>query len=90
MSEEELSEKLEIFISARNLNFTNSSSNSFVVVELAEGSKPKRKVLETKVCSHEINPNYPQSLIINFVFESIFFLTHSKTKTDIHYQRVIK
>ena len=79
MSDDVISEKIEIFISARKLADldTITTTDSFLVVYLFEPNKPKRQVLKTKVYYNELNPNYAESITLEFMFESICLFNFS-------------
>ena len=72
MSDDVISEKIEIFVSARKLADLDAitTTDSFLVVHLFEPNRPKRQVLKTKIYHNELNPNYAESITLDFMFES--------------------
>lgn len=43
--------------------------NTYLVVHLLEPEKPKKQILKTKVYNSTVNPNFVETIIIEFVFE---------------------
>jgi hypothetical protein len=60
MSDAEESEKLELFISCRNLANLDviTTTDSYLVIKLIEPGKQPKQVLKTKVYYNDLNPNY--------------------------------
>ena len=75
LSEEEISEKLEIYVSGRNLNSKGNfpSVDSYLLVTLLEPERPQKQILKSKVYWNTPQPNYVETILIDFVFESKFF-----------------
>lgn len=72
MSEAEEKERIEIFISCRNLDDLDfiTVTDSFLVVKLIENNQPEKVILKTKVYWNDLNPNYAETAILDFFFES--------------------
>ena len=70
MSEGEEQEKLELFISCRNLDDLDfiTVTDSYLVVSLLEHNRPLKTVLKTKVYWNDLNPNYAETVLIDFFF----------------------
>ena len=85
MSDDVISEKIEIFISGRKLADLNSitSTDSFLVVWLLEPNRPKRQVLKTKVYTSDLNPNYAETIVLEFMFESTLFFHSSSAEINL-------
>ena len=79
MSEAEEKERIEIFISCRNLDDLDfiTVTDSFLVVKLIENNQPEKVILKTKVYWNDLNPNYAETAIVDFYFESNPSLTQS-------------
>lgn len=60
-----------MYFSARKLDNLNTftTTDSYLLVFLLEPNKNKQQILKTKVYSNDLNPNYSESLIIDFYFE---------------------
>jgi hypothetical protein len=60
MTSDDASEKLELFISCRNLADLDfiTVTDSFLVVKLQEVNNPEKTVLKTKVYWNDLNPDY--------------------------------
>ena len=59
-------------MSCRNLDDLDffTVTDSFMVVKLIEMDKPERVILRTKVYWNDLNPNYAETVLIDFYFES--------------------
>lgn len=70
MSEAEEKERIELFISCRNLDDLDfiTVTDSFLVVKLLEQGQPEKLILKTKVYWNDLNPNYAETAIIDFFF----------------------
>lgn len=70
MSEGDEKEKLELFISCRNLDDLDfiTVTDSFLVVKLIEHGQPEKTILKTKVYWNDLNPNYAETVLIDFYF----------------------
>ena len=68
-------------MSCRNLDDLDffTVTDSFLVVKLIEMDKPERNILRTKVYFNDLNPNYAETVLIDFYFESktIFIQSNS-------------
>lgn len=72
MTSDQASEKLELFFSCRNLADLDiiTVTDSFLVVKLQELNKPQKIILKTKVYDNDLNPNYAETVTIQYFFES--------------------
>lgn len=72
MSEGDEQEKLELFVSCRNLDDLDfiTVTDSFLVVKLKEYNRPEKTLLKSKVYWNDLNPNYAETITIDFFFES--------------------
>ncbi len=76
MSEGDDKERIQIFVSCRNLNLDFISViDSFLVVKLVENNQLEKQVLKTKVYWNDLNPNYAETVVVDFYFETIYTLT---------------
>ena len=77
MSEGDDKERIEIFVSCRNLDDLDfiTVTDSFLIVKLVENNQPEKQVLKTKVYWNDLNPNYAETVVVDFYFESIYTLT---------------
>lgn len=68
-----LSEKIEVFISARKLDNldTFTTTDSYLIVSLVHPNNKREQVLKTKVYYNDLNPNYAESIVLDFFFEGI-------------------
>lgn len=68
---------MELFVSCRNLDDLDfiTVTDSFLVVKLLEHQKPEKTVLKTKVYWNDLNPNYAETVLIDFFFESNYYFT---------------
>ena len=77
MSEGDDKERIQIFVSCRNLDDLDfiTVTDSFLIVKLVENNQPEKQVLRTKVYWNDLNPNYAETVVVDFYFESIYALT---------------
>lgn len=77
MSEGDDKERIQIFVSCRNLDDLDfiTVTDSFLIVKLVENNQPEKQVLKTKVYWNDLNPNYAETVVVDFYFESIYALT---------------
>lgn len=66
MSESEEKERLELFVSCRNLDDLDyiTVTDSFLVVKLQEYGQPEKTILKTKIYWNDLNPNYAETVLI--------------------------
>lgn len=55
-------------------------TDSFLVVKLIEFNRPEKTLLKTKVYWNDLNPNYAETVLIDFFFESKLYLYPVKQK----------
>ena len=74
------SEQIELYFTARNLADLDlvTVTDSFLMVYLLEPNKPKRKMLQTKIYWNDLNPDYSETLVTEFFFESTSHLILSQ------------
>lgn len=53
-----------------SINGSSEGVKSYLVVHLIELDKPKKQVLKSKVYANNANPNFVETLTLEFVFES--------------------
>ena len=77
MSEGDDKERIQIFVSCRNLDDLDfiTVTDSFLIVKLIENNQPEKQVLKTKVYWNDLNPNYAETVVVDFYFESTYTLT---------------
>ena len=77
MSEGDDKERIQIFVSCRNLDDLDfiTVTDSFLIVKLVENNQPEKQVLKTKVYWNDLNPNYAETVVVDFYFESTYALT---------------
>jgi hypothetical protein len=70
MSEGDEKERIEIFVSCRNLDDLDfiTVTDSFLIVKLIENNQPEKQVLKTKVYWNDLNPNYAETVVVDFYF----------------------
>lgn len=87
MTSDDDSEKLELFIGARNLTDLDliSVTDSFLVIKLSEPNKPEKVILKTKVYWNDLNPDYAETVTIQYFFESNNQLMQSVRNCDLRY-----
>ena len=58
-------------MSCRNLDDLKffSVTDSFLIVKLIEANHPDSIILKTKVYPNDLNPNYSETVLIDFYFE---------------------
>ena len=78
------SEQIELYFSARNLADLDlvTVTDSFLVVYLAEPNKPKRRMLKTKIYWNDLNPDYAETFVTEFFFESTLIFYFSSSAPD--------
>lgn len=59
-----------MFFSARKLDNldTFTTTDSYLVVYIIEPNRKKQQILKSKVYYNDLNPNYAESLVIDFYF----------------------
>ena len=79
---DESSYKLEFFFSCRNLADLDfiTVTDSFLVVKMQEQNKGEKIILKTKVYDNNLNPDYAETLTIDYFFESKFEFNFSSSK----------
>lgn len=75
------SEQIELYFSARNLADLDlvTVTDSFLVVYLIEPNKARKQVLKTKIYWNDLNPDYAETVVTQFFFESTHILICSQT-----------
>ena len=46
-------------------------TDSFMIIKLQELNKPEKVILKTKVYWNDLNPDYAETVTIEYLFESI-------------------
>lgn len=90
LTSEDESEKLELFFGCRNLADLDliSVTDSFLVIKLQEPNKPERTIMKTKVYYNDLNPDYAETVTIEYFFESIFCLNlvRQKLRLEVYHE----
>jgi len=59
------------------------------VVKLIEPGKPLKQIMKTKVYYNDLNPNYAETVLIDFIFESnsfSIFLVRQKLVFEVYHE----
>ena len=90
MTSDDASEKLELFFAARNLADLDiiSTTDSFLVIKMSETNKPEKTILKTKVYDNNLNPDYAETVTIDYFFEStiVLNLVRQKLKLEVYHE----